>query len=43
MNHVQYLGYIIDEQGVNVDSTKIQVTQKLLDKHNYLYKYFIKR
>ena len=27
MDKVQYLGYIIDEQGVNVDVTKIQVIQ----------------
>ena len=25
MNMVQYLGYIVDEHGVNVDPTKIQV------------------
>jgi hypothetical protein len=25
MNRVQYLGYIVDEHGVHVDPTKIQV------------------
>ena len=27
MSQVQYLGYIIDEHGVHVDSTKVQVIQ----------------
>ena len=42
MIEVQYLGYIIDEYGVNVDPTKIQVIQDwpgpttLTELHNFL-------
>jgi len=42
MTQVQYLGYIIDEQGVHVDPAKIQVTQDspspttLIELHNFL-------
>lgn len=42
MSQVQYLGYIIDECGVNVDPTKIQVIQygpaltTLTELHNFL-------
>ena len=42
MTQVQYLGYIIDEQGVHVDLTKIQVIRDwpalntLTDHHNFL-------
>ena len=42
MTQVQYLGYIIDECGVHVDPTKIQVIQDwpapttLIELHNFL-------